>query len=117
MKIFIDHDFNHRILRGLIKLIPEADFVTAYEIGGIEKSDSEHILWATNENRLILTHDIRTFPSHAAALIEKGHEISGIILVPQNMPIGNAVEELELILSCGSSEEFKNLIIYLPWLN
>ncbi len=117
MKLFIDHDFNHRILRGLKRLIPDLDCMTVHEIGGSEKEDSEHILWATEENRLILTHDIRTFPGHAAKLMEGGYEITGIILVPQGMPIGDAIEELECIVSCSSIEEYKNLIRRLPWLN
>ena len=117
MKLFIDHDFNHRILRGLKRLIPDLDYATAYEIGGHDWEDTKHILWATKENRLILTHDVSTFPDHAAKLIEEGKEITGIILVPQSMPIGQAIEEIELIISCSSIDEYKNLIRRLPWLD
>lgn len=39
LKILIDQDFDHDILRGLVRRLPELDFVTALEVGLNEVKD------------------------------------------------------------------------------
>jgi hypothetical protein len=40
----------------------------------------------------------------------------GLILVPQNMPIGQVINELEIIIICSEENEFENRPpLYLPY--
>ena len=65
IKILADQNFNGKILRGLKLRIPEIDCTTTYEIGFEKYTDPELLEWAAEQNRVILTHDAKTFPFFA----------------------------------------------------
>ncbi len=65
--------------------------------------------------RVVVSHDVNTISDAANQLLKNGESIFGLILVPQNMPIGNAIVELEIIISCSEENEFENLVKYLPF--
>lgn len=46
--------------------------------------------------------------------MENGEDIFGLILIPQTMPIGDAIADLELIITYCEETEFVNRIQYLP---
>lgn len=113
-KILIDQDFDHDILRGLIRRLPALDYTTAFEVGMNEVEDQELLMWAKSENRILFTHDRKTMPTHFAALFDKGETLAGVIIVPRRMPIGQAIDELEIIISCTELEEWQNVVKILP---
>ena len=41
LRILVDQDFDHDILRGFIRRVPQLDSITAYEVGMSEASDPE----------------------------------------------------------------------------
>ena len=114
LKVLVDQDFDHDILRGLIRRLSKLDYATAFEIGLDEVEDPELLLWAAGNNRILLTHDRKTMPKHFAALFERGENLAGVIIVPRRLPIGQAIDELELIITCSEQSEWKNLIKILP---
>jgi len=114
LRLFFDHDFNHRILRGLEKRVSDLDYMTPQKLGNIKEKDSNHLRWAAKENRVIVTHDVNTFTDAAKEKILSGEKMFGLIVVPQNMPIGQAISELEIIILCSDENEFLNKIEFLP---
>lgn len=114
IKILFDQNFNGKILRGLKERIPELDGVAAYEVGISAYSDPQLLTWAANENRVILTHDAKTFPIFAYERMEKGEKMSGVIVVPDKMPIGAAIDELELIILGRFENEWENNVTRIP---
>lgn len=114
LRLFFDHDFNHRILRGLTQKIPDLDFVTPTILGNIDESDENHLAWAWKNKRVVVTHDVNTMTDAANQRFENGESISGLIIVPQTMPIGDAISDLEIIIICDTIEEFENRIRYIP---
>jgi predicted nuclease of predicted toxin-antitoxin system len=62
LRLFFDHDFNHRILRGLIQKIPDLDFVTPNQLGNIAETDANHLSWASKNRRVVVSHDVNTKP-------------------------------------------------------
>jgi hypothetical protein len=114
LRLFFDHDFNHRILRGLIQRIPDLDYLTPTILGNIEESDENHLQWACENHRVIVTHDVNTMTDAANQRFENGESISGLIIVPQRFPIGEAINDLEMIIICDTESEFENRIRYLP---
>lgn len=75
MRLLIDQNFDHDILRGLERRIPNLDAVTAHEEGLSEVSDPELLLWAADAGRILLTHDLRTIypamPESASRQVRK----------------------------------------------
>ena len=49
LRLLIDQDLDHDILRGLIRRVPDLEAVTALEIGMSEASDPELLVWAARE--------------------------------------------------------------------
>ena len=70
--------------------------------------------WATTHNRVIITHDVNTMTRDAYGRLEAGQPLSGVIIVPKELAIGSAIDELVILLTCCSPEEFSNQVIYLP---
>lgn len=112
--LLVDHDLNENILQGLRQRVPELDAVTARDIGMSRSPDSELLAWAAKEGRLIVTHDQRTMPGHVANRIIDGENVAGVVIVPQNLSIGLAIDDLEIIVKCSSSDEWINIIRRLP---
>lgn len=55
-----------------------------------------------------------TMTGFAYARIQSGRTITGIVEIPQSMPICRAIEDKLLIALASSPEEFNNQVVYLP---
>jgi predicted nuclease of predicted toxin-antitoxin system len=101
-------------LRGLQQRIAELDAITAYQAGLSATPDPELLAWAAENERILLTHDRKTMPSHVAARIETGKKLAGVIIVPRRLPISQAIDELEIIIVCSLEDEWNDLVQFLP---
>lgn len=115
LRLLIDQDLDHDILRGVIRRIPQIDVVTAFEIGMDEAPDPELLTWAAREGRIIVTHDRTTMPTHAADLMDGGKNIAGLFIVLRRLPLQQVIEDLELMITCSENEDWVNVIRYLPF--
>jgi hypothetical protein len=109
----MDHDFNERILRGL-RSRAAVDAVLARAVGLAHKPDPELLSWAAVEGRILVSHDLQTMPRFAIARVRSGKSMPGLILVPQELGIGKAVEELTMIALCSGQAEWRDMIAYIP---
>lgn len=41
--------------------------------------------------------------------------IAGVFVVPRSLPLRQAIEDLELMITCSANEEWVNIIRYLPF--
>ena len=114
LRLLTDENFSGLILRGLRSRLPGLDVVSVRQLGLRGAKDPALLKWAAQNDRTILTHDIRTMPSDAGHLLQRGEPMAGVIAVPQNLAIGRAIEDLELVIVCYSQEEFRDRIQYLP---
>jgi hypothetical protein len=114
LRVLIDQDFDHDILRGLVRRLSGLDYTTALEVGLSEADDPELLLWAAENGRILFTHDRKTMPKHFAALFDRGETLAGVIVVPRRLPIAQAIDELEIIVSCSEPNEWQNIIKILP---
>jgi len=64
--------------------------------------------------RVIVTHDVRTMPGWFLAFVED-HVCAGLILVPDRIRIGEAIEDLLLIWHISEAEEWINQMRRLPF--
>jgi hypothetical protein len=51
---------------------------------------------------------------YAKELLVQGQPMAGVILVPQLLPIGRAIDDLEILVECYSQAEMHNRIQHLP---
>ena len=65
-------------------------------------------------HRVLVTHDLKTVPRHAYARVAAGEPMAGIITVPDDLPIGQAIEQLQIVVECSEENELENQVLYLP---
>lgn len=114
LRIFVDQDFDHDILRGLRLRLPNIDAITALQAGLDRESDPEILAWAAEQNRVVLTHDCNTMTAHAYNRVGKGEPMTGVFIVPRDLPVGKAISELELLIACSLENEWRDLVVFLP---
>lgn len=108
-----DYDFNQRIVRAVLYLHPTIDFQTAHKAGLEGLPDEQVLEIAAREGRILVSHDFSTMPGHFVNFIAQ-QDSPGVILIAQDLPIKQAVEELVMIWGASEAEEWVNTITWLP---
>lgn len=114
IRFVADEDFNNRIIRGLLRRKSELDIVRIQDTSLSGADDQSILEWASQEGRILMTHDISTMTRHAFKRTERGKSFAGVIEIPQSLAIGAAIKDILIIAECCSAEEFENQILYLP---
>ncbi len=107
LKLIIDQDFDHDIVRGLAQRIPNLDAVTALEVGLSTASDAELLAWADQAERIIVTHDRKTMPSHAGRRMTEGKRVFGVFVVSRRLQIVDVINDLEIMVMCMTNASGK----------
>jgi Domain of unknown function (DUF5615) len=113
-RLAADHDFNAKILAGLAARVERLDLLSLRTVGLERASDPEVLEWTDRQGRVLLTHDVNTMPGHAYTRIRSGRSIPGVVIVPQDLPVGRAVTELEVLVEVLRPEELRDRVVYLP---
>ncbi|HUH61819.1 MAG TPA: DUF5615 family PIN-like protein [Terracidiphilus sp.] len=114
IKYLADENLRRAIVLGLRRREPRASFVQAFEVGAAGKDDATVLRIAAELGRILVTHDVRTMPACFQKLI--GRQSSpGLILIPQRLALGTAIEELALLWTASEADEWTNQICYLPF--
>jgi hypothetical protein len=101
-------------LNGLLRRHPELRIERVVDVGLGGHGDADLLSWAAEHGYVFVTHDARTVPVHFFALLQIEEAVPGVVVVPQSMPIGRALDELELILFALESGELAGRIVRLP---
>lgn len=114
LKFLADEDLKNRILRGLLRIPPDLDILRVQDTSLSGYPDKHVLEWATQKDRVLLTHDVSTMTRFAYDRLRAGKFFAGIIGVPQSMAVGQAIDDLLLIAELSIPEEYENRIEYLP---
>ena len=110
IKFQADNDLNARIIEAVRRLNHTIDFQTAVHVGFHTGTiDPEVLRLAAEDNRVLVSHDLRTLPWHFASVIETQNS-PGVIIVSQSLPVGDAANWLHLIWEAARPEEYVNRI-------
>ncbi len=91
------------------------DVLTVQEDGREQAADEQLLVRALELNRVLFTQDIR-FRVRAEDWQRSGRQFSGLAFGPQlGGTIGQYVEDLAVIAECTHPEEWRNLVVYLPF--
>jgi predicted nuclease of predicted toxin-antitoxin system len=96
VKFLADENLRRAIVLGLRRREPSVSFVQAYEAGSRGKDDPTVLQLAAEQNRILVSHDVRTLPRHFRHFIIR-QASPGVFLVPQQLPLSSAIEQLALI--------------------
>ena len=114
LRYLADEDFDNRILRAFRRREPSLDWVRVQDVG-LDGCDDELVLqFAAADQRVVLTRDVSTMPAAAYRRLEQAEPMPGLIVVPQRMAIGRAIEELVFLAKESATDEWVGQVLYLP---
>ena len=108
-----DADLNQAIVTGVLRREPKIDFQAAFAAGLEGVKDPDVLVIASQQGRILVSHDRKTMPSEFATFITS-NQSSGIIIVSRKVPIEVVIGELLLIWAAPSPQEWVNRIAKLP---
>jgi hypothetical protein len=114
VRYLFDEDLNGRIVRGLRRRVPRLDAQTVQSAGLARAPDTDVLQWAATKRRVLVSHDHRTMRAHAEERLRIELPMAGLVLVPQEYPIGRAIDDLALIAEATTAHEWDGKIVFLP---
>jgi hypothetical protein len=96
LKLLTDENFDGDIVRGMLRRLPDLDLVRVQDVGLAKTPDPAILAWAAGEQRILLTHDRDTVPGFAYDRVRGGERMLGVFLVSDQMPKGQAIDQLLL---------------------
>lgn len=115
-RFLLDENLSAKIATGLKRLNPEIIITTigAEDTLPTGTLDPEILEWIEQHNYILITNNRRSMPAHIAAHFAQGRHFPGILLITQEMSIGEIVAELELIWEASQAEEYFDMVGYIP---
>jgi hypothetical protein len=114
IRLAADEDLDNDIIRALRRRLPDVDVVRVQDAGLTGCDDRDVLEWAASGGRVLLTHDVSTMTRHALDRVRDGLEMPGVIATPQQCSIGSVLDDLVLIVTCGTPEDLSARLLYLP---
>ena len=114
LRLLFDENIDHDIVRGLRRRRPGLALLTVQEAGLAGLPDPELLAWAAAENRILVTHDVNTITLFAYERLRAGEPLAGVFLLPADLSLNVAIEQLILHLECSDMAEWLNQVHYLP---
>jgi len=110
----VDQNFNEHLVDGLTRRDATLEFTHVRDVALATAPDPTILEWAATHGLVLLTHDRRTIPPFAHARVAAGLPMPGVFLVSDDMPIGQAIDELLIAAHCLSPDECKDMVKYFP---
>lgn len=115
MKWLSDENFDNDIIRGVVRRSPGFDVVRAQDLSQVAGHDDATLLgWATQNDRIVLTHDLSTIIPAMQQQLHASGLCAPIVLVPDSLPIASVIEEILLLEECSVSDDWAPGVLYLP---
>src|ERR1022692_4046840 len=107
IRFLADADLNEGIVAGCLRREPTMDFLSAKAANLDGVPDPKVLALAAEQDRILVSHDFQTMPQHFGDFLQAHGASPGVIVVPQDMSIGAAIEELLLIWGASDAEEWE----------
>lgn len=114
IRLAADENLNNDIVRGLLRRKPNLDIVRAQDAGLSGMNDMDVLEWAAKEGRVLLTHDVSTMTYQAYERVRVGKSMPGVFEIGRDVPIGQAIEDILLLVECSLEGEWEGQVRYLP---
>ena len=109
-----DENFNNDIIRGLLRRDPGLNIVRLQDVGLSGTDDPNVLEWAAQEGRVLLTHDASTITHCAYERARAGKPMPGVFEVNRDVPIGQVIEDILLLVEYSLEGEWEGQVRYLP---
>jgi predicted nuclease of predicted toxin-antitoxin system len=90
------------------------DFLSAAKAKLQGVPDPEVLAFAAEDDRILVTSDLRTMPRHFANFLEAHGDCPGVFLVKQRAPLAETIEALVMVWAASDADEWKNRLVEIP---
>jgi hypothetical protein len=112
-RLLADADLKGPIVTGTTRRNIDIDFRRAEDVPLEGRDDSFVVNTAAQDHRVLVRHDISTMPDNFRNFTR--HRISpGLILIPQALNIGSAIENILTICEACDRSDLENRICLIP---
>jgi predicted nuclease of predicted toxin-antitoxin system len=113
IRLYFDEDSMRRSLVRALRA-RGVDVVTALDAGMVERSDVEHLDYATEQGRVLCTFNVGDFYRLHSDYLVQGKSHAGIILMRQQYySVGEQMRRLLRLVASKSADEMKNWVEFL----
>jgi hypothetical protein len=91
------------------------DFLAAGAAALRGLTDTEVLELAAEQQRVLVSHDVGTMPSHFRIFVSTGKHSVGVFLIPQSVDVRSAIDELLFIWLASEAAEWENRLVWLPY--
>ncbi len=112
-RLLADAGLHPGIVSGIGARNPGIDFKISRVVLPEGTRDPEVLAFAASDGRALVSHDVNTMPGHFREFT-RARVSPGLILIPQRLSVGAAIEELMLVWECADAKELFNQILFLP---
>jgi hypothetical protein len=109
-----DADLRQAIVTGTLRRQPKLDFRSANESGLEGIKDPDVLAISARDGRVLVTHDRKTMPTEFGQFIATQIS-SGVLILSQNLPVGEAIDAIILVWEASTAEEWINQIMTFPF--
>jgi predicted nuclease of predicted toxin-antitoxin system len=114
LRFLTDENFDDRIVHALLDQEPALDIVRARDVGLAATDDRDLLEWATDERRVLLTHDVNTMSDFAFERVRTGRPLAGVVLVRKTATRARIVEDLVMIAVIGTEADVVGQVLNVP---
>jgi len=109
-----DENVHGSVVRGLQRRQPDIDLIRIQDTEPAGADDATVLAWAAEQGRIVVTRDEATLTPEAYARVQSGQRMPGVFVVTDQIPIGRAIDDLEILAACSLEGEWENQVISLP---
>jgi len=114
IRLLADENLDGNILRGFLRRLVGVDILRLQDIGLTGADDPTVLAWAAEQGGVLITHDVATVTRYACEPVAAGLPMPGVVEIVAAVPIGQAIEELALIIECSKEGELNDQVLDLP---
>lgn len=116
IKYLLDENVNPNLRKAMHQQWPEIVVWIISDPGAPSKGtlDPDILVWCEANDFSLVTNNRTSIPQHLEDHLTASHQVPGIFIINSDMTIGETAQELALIWGASGSEEYRNLIHFLP---
>ena len=113
MRLYLDEDAQRGSLVAALRN-SKVDVMTVSEVGRRGYSDDQQLLWATEQERVLYSFNVKDFSRLHNRLLTEENTHAGIIVVPrQRYSVGEQLRGLLKLTAARSAEDMIAQLVYL----
>ena len=113
-RFLADENVDLGLVLGLQRRVDGVDIVRVQDVGLRTLEDPLILQRAADEGRVLISRHIKTVPRFAHQRIAAGHRMPGVVMLPSSLSMATAIDDLVLITTATTAEEWVSRVVYLP---